>query len=161
MRDRRAPAGLVGAFLLLWALAVLVAPEPRLVLEDESGALHLVAPTLTLRYRHSVERTIVEEDYAADAAGVRIVEMRFESFGAGLPSQPEWGGTFETLPDGRLAIRAMTATLPDLRIRVGHVAEQSAIAGPATVALLDIAEPGEVVVIRSATRPRALWWFAQ
>lgn len=161
MRDRRAPAGLAGAFLFLCALAVLIAPEPRLVLEDERGTPHLVAHELTLRYRHSVERTIVEEDYTADAAGVRVVEMRFESFGAGLPSQAEWGGSFETLPDGRLAMRGMTATLADIRVRVGHVSEQTALAGGAAVVLATVVPPGETVVIRTFTRPRVLWWLAQ
>lgn len=160
MSNRKAPA-LAGAFLALCAIAVLAAPEPRLVLEDERGVRQLVAPALTLRYRHSVERTIVEEDYAADTAGVRILEMRFESFGAGLPSQAEWGGTFLTLPDGRLAMRGMSATLPEVRVRVGNVSEQTAIAGTTTVTLADVVDPGEVVVIRAVTRPRALWWLAQ
>lgn len=131
------------------------------MLEDERGARHLVAHALTLRYRHSVERTIVEEDYAAGAAGVRVVEMRFESFGAGLPSQAEWGGSFETLPDGRLAMRGMTATLPDIRVRVGHVSEQTALAEDGAVALASLVRPGETVVIRAVTRPRVLWWLAQ
>lgn len=161
MRDRKAPAALAGAFLFLCALAVLVAPEPRLVLEDAGGTRHLVASALTLRYRHSVERTIVEEDYAADAGGVRIVEMRFESFGAGLPSQAEWGGRLETLPDGRLAIRGMTVALPEVRVRVGHVSEQAVIAGSRVIRLDALAGPGDVLVIRTVTRPRALWWPAQ
>ncbi|MEX2100888.1 MAG: DUF1850 domain-containing protein [Acidimicrobiia bacterium] len=159
MSDRRAPV-LAGALLFLAGLAVVAAPEARLVVSDEHGTEHLVADALTLRYRHSVERTIVEEDLAARPAGVGVTEMRFESFGAGLPSQPEWGGTFTTLPDGRLAITGMTVTLPSLELRVGEVSEQAIVAGGRVVVLASLVRPGDVLTISSVTRPRALWWLA-
>jgi hypothetical protein len=143
--------------LLLTAFA---APEPRLALSDEQGDRRLTGASLTLGYRHSVERTMVEEDLVAGPSGVRIVETRFSSFGAGLPSQPEWGGTFHAGATGGLAVRGMNAALPEVRVRVGHVSEQSATLGdhPA-VPLADLAQPGSVLTVRVITRPRALWWL--
>lgn len=82
MRDRRAPA-LAGAFLLLAALAVAASPEQRLAVSAADGTTLVSASALTLRYRHSVERTIVEEDFLPGPSGVRVVETRFESFWSG------------------------------------------------------------------------------
>jgi len=161
VRDRRAPA-IAGALLLVALLTALVAPEPRLALVDDRGDRHLTAEALTLRYRHSVERTIVEEDLAPDAVGVRVVETRFSSFGAGLPSQPEWGGIFDADAAGRLAVRGMTVVLPEVRVRVGHVSEQAAIVGGGVVVPLDsLVAPGQALTVQVVTRPRALWWLTR
>lgn len=48
-----------------------------------------VAPgsTAVLRYRHSVERTPVVERFRVESGGLRFVEMRFVSQGAGLPTE--------------------------------------------------------------------------
>lgn len=160
MRDRRAPA-LAGALLLVLVLTASAAPEARLALVDDRGDRRLSADALTLRYRHSVERTMVEEDLLPGPAGVRVVETRFSSFGAGLPSQPEWGGRFEADAAGRLAVRGMTVALPEVRLRVGHVSEQAAIGGGAVIRLRDLVAPGEALTVRVITWPRALWWLAR
>lgn len=152
---------MAGALLLVLVLAASAAPEARLALVDDSGDWRLSAAALTLRYRHSVERTMVEEDMLPGPAGVRVVETRFSSFGAGLPSQPEWGGRFEADAAGRLAVRGMNAALPEIRLRVGHVSEQAAIGDGDVVRLRDLVPPGEVLTIRVITWPRALWWLAR
>lgn len=163
MRERRrAPAvAIAGALVLVLSLAALAAPEARLALVDASGDRRLTADAMTLRYRHSVERTMVEEDLRPGPAGVRVVETRFSSFGAGLPSQPEWGGTFTTDAAGRLAVRDMTGAFPELRVRVGHISEQAIIGGGVAVTLSSVAAPGDVVTVRVVTWPRALWWLAR
>ncbi len=58
----------------------------------------LAAPRMRLRddmsvvvgYVHSVERTWVEETYVVDSDGLRLVRMRWQSFGAGLPDEYDY-----------------------------------------------------------------------
>ncbi len=45
------------------------------------------APMLTISYLHSVERTPIEESYQVGVAGLRLREMRWQSFGSGLPDE--------------------------------------------------------------------------
>lgn len=51
-----------------------------------AGASLVVLPsqTMTLAWTHTVEKTSWEEDYAATADGVAIVEARIEAVGAGM-----------------------------------------------------------------------------
>lgn len=161
MNERRRGLAIAGALLLVLLFVGVAAPEARLALVDEHGDRRFTADSLMLRYRHSVERTMVEEDLLPDPAGVRIVEMRYSSFGAGLPSQPEWGGTFDPDAAGRLAVRGMQVALPEVRVRVGHVSEQTAIGGGAVVSLSSLTGPGQVLTVRVVTLPRALWWLAR
>lgn len=154
---RRAPA-LAGALLLFLVLAGPLFPEPRLVVTDEAGGERLMSGALTLRYTHSVERTLVDEDLVADVRGVRLVETRFSSFGAGLPSQPQWGGRFVAATAGVMAVRDMNAILSRIRVRVGHVSDQTLIDRGRPVELDRLVAPGEAITIRSVTLPRALWW---
>ena len=87
--------------LLLTFLPVLVLCIPVWVLEVEADASR-VAPRIWLRgevgltvgYVHSVERTWVEESYSADRHGLRLVRMRWQGAGAGLPD------TYDTFAGG-------------------------------------------------------------
>ncbi|WP_458186520.1 DUF1850 domain-containing protein [Haladaptatus sp. NG-WS-4] len=55
--------------------------EPILVLPVENGT------RVTLAYTHSVEKTPVRDVYAVDGDELEMVEMRFQSYGAGLPAR--------------------------------------------------------------------------
>lgn len=59
---------------------------PRVWLRDEVS--------LTVGYVHSVERTWVEESYSADSQGLRLVRMKWQGSGAGLPD------TYDTFAGG-------------------------------------------------------------
>ena len=43
--------------------------------------------SVVVGYVHSVEQTWVEETYVVDSGGVRLVRMRWQSSGAGLPNE--------------------------------------------------------------------------
>jgi len=52
----------------------------------------LLAPLgdeLTLRWTHSVQKTLWEEDYRAAAGGVRLIAARVRGTGAGMEPPPE------------------------------------------------------------------------
>jgi hypothetical protein len=77
--------------------------EPILVVPVENGT------RVTLAYTHSVEKTPVQDVYAVDGSELEMVEMRFQSYGAGLPARAnvtrenEWfvfdpAGSYATVP---------------------------------------------------------------
>lgn len=55
--------------------------EPILVVPVENGT------RVTLAYTHSVEKTPVRDVYVVDGNELEMVEMRFQSYGAGLPAR--------------------------------------------------------------------------
>lgn len=157
---RRASAA-AGALLALLVLSLLLLPETRLVVRDETGATRLSASDLTLRYRHSVERTFVEEVLVARDGGVGVSETRFASFGAGLPSQPEWGGVATTSPGRGLAVLGMVHATPEIRVRVGPVSDQTLLTGSGVVRMDALAPIGTSLTISARTLPRVAWSLAR
>ncbi|GAA0222603.1 DUF1850 domain-containing protein [Halobacterium noricense] len=74
--------------------------EPMLVTPVENGT------RVTLAYTHSVEKTPVHDVYAVDGNELEMVEMRFQSYGAGLPANADVTmeeGWFVFDPPGRYA----------------------------------------------------------
>ncbi len=75
--------------LLLAALCV-----PAIVVEVTAGGEQPACrvwlrdvSTLTVSYVHSVERTPVRESYSVSVTGIRLREVRWQSFGYGLPDE--------------------------------------------------------------------------
>ncbi|WP_386674499.1 DUF1850 domain-containing protein [Streptomonospora salina] len=83
-------------------------PQPagrqlRFVVADaDRGRVVLSAPVaagapVTLRYTHSVSKRPVEEEFSVGAeGGLRMQEMRFDTFGANLPAGSERIGSTRT-----------------------------------------------------------------
>ena len=76
----------------LLLLLVLCAPVPVVQVAADDGSpvrrCLFAGPTVvTVSYVHSVERTPVLETYVARLAGLRLGEVRWQSFGAGLPDE--------------------------------------------------------------------------
>ncbi len=89
-RVRRCRRGIVVWLLLL--LAALCVPLPVVeIAADEGSPAGRVwlreATAVTVSYIHSVERTPVRESYQASIAGLRLREVKWQSFGAGLPDE--------------------------------------------------------------------------
>jgi hypothetical protein len=79
----------ISLLLLLVALCVPL-PVVEVSADDGSpaGRVWLRETTVvTVSYVHSVERTPVRESYQASIAGLRLREVRWQSFGAGLPDE--------------------------------------------------------------------------
>lgn len=160
----------MGVLALSAGVRAAIAPEPRLALLDEQGRVLLrqarTDAPLTIRYRHSVALTMVEEDFVPAADGdVAVVATRFASFGAGLPAQPEWGGTFSAPPGEPFSVTGMSARFPKVVVRVGYGAQQTAVLGDGTaggtraVRLDSLVPPGATVTLRAMSRPRLAWWL--
>lgn len=107
-----------------------------------------VAPgaALELRYRHSVERTPIVEEFRAGRDGLRLVTMRFSSQGAGLPTEgyTHEGGQFVLRTDRRIAA---------LPLRVSRIAGHRLHMGPDEVDLVTLAGDGVAVTLTSGPGP--------
>ncbi len=105
------------------------ATEKVLVVADaDTGEPILVAPVengtrVTLAYTHSVEKTPVRDVYAVDGSRLEMVEMRFQSYGAGLPARADVtreNGWFVFDPAGSYAtVPAAPGEVAGHELRVG------------------------------------------
>lgn len=152
-------AGLGAAVLGAWLLV----PESRLQLADDRGTRLLETDgPLTVRYRHSVALSAVEEDFVPTTSGaVRVTETRFSGSGAGLPSQPEWSGTFSANPGEPFRVANMRDEFPSVFFRVGYVSDQTVLANGTAVRLDTLAPPGSRITLRGVSRARIAWWLRE
>lgn len=113
LRARRGHA-IAAALLLALAgsvglAAALPAGQTLVVTDTETDAVLVRTPvtdgtTVTLAYTHSVERTPVEDVYVVRGGTLDNVEMRFQSYGWGLPARADVhreNGSFVFDPDRR------------------------------------------------------------
>lgn len=113
--------------------------ESVLVLPVEEGT------SVALAYTHSVEKTPVRDVYAVDGSQLEMTEMRFRSYGAGLPSRAnvtEEGGWFVFDPPGRY--RQVT-------VHPGSVAGHELVIGDDRYDLVELSS-GESVELFVTTR---------
>ena len=89
-----------------------------------AGALQAMLPpgTLTVAWRHSVQKTRWEEDYRVDATGLVPVESRIESTGAGMEAPPG-----AVLRDGLWHWQPRPLALPELRLTLSPFTEDYAL----------------------------------
>ncbi|WP_049969182.1 DUF1850 domain-containing protein [Haladaptatus cibarius] len=91
--------------------------EPILVTPVENGT------QVALAYTHSVEKTPVRDVYVVDGAELEMTEMRFQSYGAGLPANANVtseSGWFVFDPPGRYAqISVAPGDVANHELRVG------------------------------------------
>lgn len=101
---------------------------------------------MVFEYLHSVEQVQVLEFYQVNWQGeISLKETRFSSHGAGLPMAE---GRFR-VEDGVFVVDELHRALPQIVIRVAHAPGQVIRVGKHEVVLLQIAEPGERIVVRA------------
>jgi hypothetical protein len=108
------------------------------------------AARVELHYRHSVEQTPVVEVFQAEPDGLRFVEMRFVSQGAGLPTEGyvREGGLFVLRRPRRVgALPVLVSALAGHRLR----------AGSEEVDLVGLAGDGGHVALVSRRATRLRW----
>lgn len=92
---RRSVAVLVACSLVLAGAAVAAPLDRALVVRDADSGTTLLAvdvsdgSNVTLAYTHSVEKTPVRDEYTVDGTTLDNTEMRFQSYGWGLPSRAD------------------------------------------------------------------------
>lgn len=147
--------GRLGVVLLLVASSVGFAaaqPDRVLVVEDAATGERLFShavsdgTTVTLAYTHSVERTPVEDVYTVNGTRLDNTEMRFSSYGWGLPS-----GADVTLEDGQFVYEP-DRFYAELYVKPGRVAGHTLTVDGETY---DLVERSEARSVRIAVERRS------
>ncbi|MEH6943503.1 DUF1850 domain-containing protein [Bacillus sp. JJ722] len=104
--------------------------------------------TFKIQYLHSIHLSPVVEIYERTANNeIRQIELMYEDFAVGMPSQAEEQEKFIE-EDGKYFIRNMNREFPTITLRVGRVvANHSFIIGDKTIAMSKFTEPGSVIRI--------------
>lgn len=140
---------------------------PRLLLEvlreGESAPLVSVEAgtgvRFSLQFLHSYDRAFFQEHYRLEESGEIILShMRFKSC---LNGQGFEMGTYHPLPDGSAELADINRAMKEITFRLGSpdLADHTLVVGERRLRLLDYAEAGALLCIRSAIRPRwrLLW----
>ena len=101
----------------------------------------------SIKYIHSVNQSPVEETFEIHCGKIILQVLEFEDFGAGMPTELEYGQNLIHLPSGRMRIEGFNREVNNLRYMVGHVAEFVFYIEDKRVLLSDLAEPGAVIEI--------------
>jgi hypothetical protein len=146
------------AGLLAWSLWPVTVLEIR---EGDGGRLLRQTPVdlgemITYSYRHSVQKTRVDEvlEVASDHLVVRATI--FDVYGAGLPSDIPDGDTSIDPETGKFRILNMSRVMASWLVRVAFTAEQTLEIGGTELRLDSLASPTTLLVVDVASRPRIL-----
>jgi hypothetical protein len=151
-------AALIGMALLIG----LALTAPRLILEvlreGESAPLVSVGAgtgvQFSLQFLHSYDRAFFQEHYRLEASGgIILSHMRFKSC---LNGQGFEMGTYRPLPDGSAELADINRAMGEITFRLGSadLADHTLVVGERRLRLLDYAEAGDLLCIRSAIKPR-------
>ncbi|WP_331233077.1 DUF1850 domain-containing protein [Natronorarus salvus] len=143
------------ALVVCVATAGAVGAGNVLTITDGEGTVLYSTPVsdgtlVTVEYTHSVEKTLVTEEYAVSGTTLSPTRMLFDSYGAGLPSD----AAVERADDGRYV------TYPEgsheaVHLSPGPIAGHTLTVGEETVDLVELAD-GESVRISVEPRLGAL-----
>lgn len=148
---RRTYIALLLAIVL--ALGLVSLPQPHLAVFDGDGRL-VLQPFLgsegrfTLRYRHSVQKTLCWEDFVVGKEGdLVLVATRYESLGVGLPFVV--GEGLLVNEGGQFHLTGLDRHFPCLALRAMPVAEQALVARGRTYNFNDFFAPGAMIELRA------------
>ncbi|MCR4401311.1 MAG: DUF1850 domain-containing protein [Firmicutes bacterium] len=161
-----------GAVIAVLALGAILATAAMLapfvgaleVREERTGRLVYLARVpaggrFEVRFVHSVERTPVCEVFAVESGGViYLVETRYKSFGAGLPTIADEGARF-ALEDGEVRITGIRRRIGELDLAVSPVPGHSLVVSGKMFAFADVARPGTALNIKAVRAPMAAFLF--
>lgn len=108
-----------------------------------------IGERVTLYYIHSVAQRPVKEIFLVEDGRLLLIETTFDSFGAGLPTEPDPGARmYLDEREHTLHITGMARPFPVIRQRVGSIAAHRLMVRDQTVALASLAEAGTLVNIQ-------------
>ncbi|WP_042349449.1 DUF1850 domain-containing protein [Bacillus massiliigorillae] len=109
-----------------------------------------------IEYIHSIHLSPVVETYERTANNeIKQIELTYEDFAIGMPSQAEGQEKFVE-KDGKYFIKNMNRIFPTITLRVGRVvANHTFIIGDKSIAMSSFTEPGSV--IRIEVKKLSLW----
>ena len=138
---------------LVWIVGLLYFPLPHLAVEDAHGQL-VWQPFLglerrfSLRYRHSVQKTLCWEDFIVGENGdLVLVATRYESLGVGMPFAVGEGQLLNN--EGQFHLPGLNRHITDLDLRAMPVAEQALVVRGRTYKFNDSFAPGAKIKLRA------------
>jgi len=159
-------ASLAGAVAL--GAIVLLAPQQRLGVYRYDATAPLLSLDIrrgaefSLWFLHSYDRAYFEEHYRLEEKG-RIILDRM-SFKSALNGQGFEMGTYRSRPDGSAELVDIHKEVREITFRLGSpdLANHTLIMGGNRFRLLEYAEAGDLLCIRSVTEPLwRVWWHAR
>ena len=132
--------------LLLWPMG------PALEIVDRTGNAVFcrrvsVGQEFVLSFVHSVNRRPVYDTFRVESDHLVIARSRYDSFGAGMPTESTAEGTLAIAKDGWLEW-TVNRPVPDITVRVGWVAGHTLTIEGREIRLADLAEPGSPLTMR-------------
>jgi hypothetical protein len=101
--------------------------------------------TFAVSFIHSVNQSLVSEQYRIHNGQIVLHALDFYAFGAGMPTETEPGQTLIFKPEGGMRIEGFDRVLFDLVYVVGYATEHTLYVGDAVVALNELAEAGQPI----------------
>lgn len=113
--------------LAIFLLSVMVLPLfPHLMLSTEAGVVWcnpiMRDEKFTIKYTHSVNKSPVEDSIKWNGDKLVICESLYQSYGAGIPNEPESGQTFAWTKEG-LLLSNINLERDSINLFVGTVAD--------------------------------------
>jgi len=106
----------------------------------------------TFAYIHSIENIPVEGVFAVEAdSALRLVETRYPSYGAGLPSQ-----AMGKSDDGKWMVAPGGQRLPEFSFYILPINRASLRMGARTLDLVNLVDSGDVIVVAVCRYPYLL-----
>jgi hypothetical protein len=123
-------------------------PCLKIVAEDNSELLTKKDVwEFQITHIHSVAKSLVKDFYEIhDFSIINQNRMEYHDYGAGLPTN-NMDGNFQ-IADGKMVLTGLNYEFPEIRIMVGRYSDQKIIFTNETIALKDIANPGQMVILK-------------
>ncbi|MDQ0060482.1 DUF1850 domain-containing protein [Paenibacillus harenae] len=132
--------------ILAWVLCIPFYPVVAFEYENTGRVLaYLPAEDHTrfdIKYTHSIHLTPVHESYSVKGGAIVQVQLAFEEFGIGMPSNAA-GDEMFSIEDDKYVISGMQREFQQVDMRVARVTEsQQIVAGGREIPFTSFAKPG-------------------
>jgi hypothetical protein len=111
----------------------------------------------SIAYHHSVNKSFVYEYYTVQNTQIYLTELRYTSFGAGMPTFPEEGQVMR-VEGGDIIIDGFARQIPYLCYFIGRTSDHTLHIGGESIPLDTLDTPGQPVLFSIVSYPRFLTW---
>lgn len=109
----------------------------------------------SVSFVHSVNKSPVTEYYQIQDSQIYLTELRYSSFGAGMPTQTEENQILR-YGDGYMSVEGFARPMPYLCYSIGRVAEHTLYWREKSIPLKELDAPGQPVLFSVIVYPRVL-----
>lgn len=138
------------AALAAVALFFLGSGQYLLLTNEQTGAALFCAPArngsqFAVSFTHSVNKSLVTEYYRIENGVIYLDSLRYYTFGAGMPTEPEEAQTMR-FADGAIIIEGFNRPMPYLCYSIGRIAGHALHLREKTIPLNTLDAPGQPVL---------------